>query len=839
MQHCRKFLLILAIFLSFRIGGFPVFGQSEQLAGLTNIESVKGGIRGISGSHAVEVRAVTDHIFRVRVSSKSSFRELKWALADSISYMDAMVDIPPGNDSLCITTGALRVLILNNPGFRLLFMDKRGQLINADEEGKGFGTTFIGDKVSLYKTLQEGERFVGLGEALGNLDRRGTGVTLDNTDNYRYGDPRIPMYSSIPFYIGIFSDKLYGIFFNNSYRSHFNFGTSNTRFSSATFEGGDMDYFFIHDKSIENILSHYTFITGHMPLPPMWSLGYHQSRCSYYPQAEVLRIANTFREKKIPADCIVLDADYLYRYEPFRIDSTRFPDLKGMTDELRGMGFEVTASVNPGSTIDPGYEAHASGLAADIFLRYTDGSHYDAYIEPMHDLFIDFTSPAARHWWEGQMRFYSDNGINGYWNDMNEPAVSGQRMPDNVVFDFDGLRALTGEAKNIYGMQMARASYEAGLHNMQNKRPFVLTRSGFAGVQRYAAMWSGDNMANEEHLLKGFLLTTQMGLSGMPFTGPDIGGYIGDGDRKLFCRWIEAGIFSPFLRTHREAYSAASDPWSYGEEVEAIAKSYISFRYRMLPYIYSTFHEASQTGMPVARSLCISYPFDEKVYDQRYQYQFMFGESIMVAPMKSKNDIAGIYLPEGSWYSLYDDQKKEGPAEMLVSCPVHRIPLYVKESSIIPLQGLVQHTGMDPHDTLLIHIYYGNLTNHFDLYEDDGVSFDYQEGIFVKRRLNFDPGLHTLTIGAAEGSGVSRYRQLKLILHGFPPEIRTIRVNGKKLNLEVENCSMLDPLEELSAVYTPEYFHMLMVKENKATVLQAVVPAEKEEIKIEWRMEKR
>ena len=469
-------------------------------------------------------------------------------------------------------------------------------------------------------------------------------LTLRNTDNYKYDDPKMPMYVSIPFFMGLHHGKVYGLFFNNSYRSVFNFGASNSRFASFSFDGGALDQFFIFDASVGKILEHYTSLTGRMPLPPRWSLGYQQSRCSYYPESQVMFIANTFRAKRIPLDGIVLDADYLHEYQPFRINRERFPDMRRMADTLRGMNIELTASVNPGIAIDDTYEQYKSALKENVLLRYADGELWVADIAPNTNHFVDYSDPRGRRWWIDNMKLYQDLGIHGLWNDMNEPAIDGQAMPDNVMFDFDGQKTSALEAQNYYGMLMARAAFESAEQFGGNRRPFVLSRSGFAGIQRYAAVWSGDNQAKDEHILLGTLLINQMGLSGVPFTGPDLGGYIGDGNKDLYRRWVEVGVFAPYLRNHRGQYTAANEPWAYGEEAEAISKAYIGFRYQLMPYLYSTFYEAAETGMPVSRSLSIDHSFDANVYNPKFQYEFLFGPGLLVNPMTSKEK-AEVHVP--------------------------------------------------------------------------------------------------------------------------------------------------------------------------------------------------
>ncbi|HVX52088.1 MAG TPA: TIM-barrel domain-containing protein, partial [Chitinophagaceae bacterium] len=435
--------------------------QVENAGKVVSYKKVPGGIQGRTQHAIFDVHAYSNNIIRVRVSKQAAFPGFSYALQDTIIPAFAGVSIEEKGRAIMLSTHAITAEISMAPGLSLIFRDKQGNVIDEDVPGDGFGTSFTGDKVTLYKKLQEGERFVGLGEVLGNLDKRGQGFTLNNTDNYRYGDPRISMYGSVPFFMGIHHQKVFGLFFNNSYKTFFNFGLSTPYYYSISADGGDADYFLIYDSTPAKILEHYTSLTGRMPLPPLWSIGYHQSRCSYYPQSKVLDIARMFRSKNIPLDCMVLDADYLHEYEPFRINTARFPDMPGLANELKGMGIELTASVNPGIKIDSTYEASKDLVQNGVQLKYTDGSDFISDIPPSRNRFVDFTNPKGRQWWIDKMKFLPVNGIHGYWNDMNEPAVSGSYLPDNVVFDFDGHKANALQAKNVYGMQMARSSFES------------------------------------------------------------------------------------------------------------------------------------------------------------------------------------------------------------------------------------------------------------------------------------------------------------------------------------------------------------------------------------------
>ncbi len=781
----------------------PGAAPAANLGTVLSYEKTAHGIAGRTAAAEFVVEVWSPQVIRVRVTPQGVERHVGYALVSDTPPGGAPFSVAAAEGVVALKTSEVTAEVILRPDLRVTFRDADGTVINEDLPGKELGITRVGDKLTVYKRLQEDERFIGLGEQLGNLDRRGTVVTLRNTDYYRYDDPKVPMYASIPFFMGLHHGKVYGLFFNNSYRSVFNFGASNRRFASVSFDGGALDQFFIHDASVGKILEHYTALTGRMPLPPRWSLGYQQSRCSYYPEDEVLFIARSFRAKRIPLDGIVLDADYLHEYQPFRIDRGRFPDLRRLADTLRGMNIELTASINPGIAIDDTYEQYRSALEEDVLLRYADGELWVADIAPNTNHFVDFSDPRGRRWWIDNMKLYQDLGIHGLWNDMNEPAIDGQAMPDNVVFDFDGQGTTALEAHNYYGMLMARAAFESAERYGGNRRPFVLSRAGFAGIQRYAAVWSGDNQAKDEHILLGALLVNQMGLSGVPFTGPDLGGYIGDGNKDLFRRWIEVGVFAPYLRNHRQQYAAANEPWAYGEEVEAISKAYIGFRYRLMPYLYSTFQVATQTGMPVSRSLSIDWPFDANVYMPDFQSQFLFGPGLLVSPMTSQSPRKTTYLPPGPWYDIFTDERFDGGRVVAADYAGHRLPIFARASSIIPMQGPAQSTRDDPGSVLQVHVFNGAEPNEFALYEDDGETLDYRKGQFRRRTIAFDPAAREIAFSRPEGKFESPFRKIRLVLHGFD-DLREATVNGKASTLQAQVVRMLDPLEALADVYYDE-----------------------------------
>ena len=677
------------------------------------------------------------------------------------------------SEKIQLTTSALKVTITKSP-VRVQMTDLQDVLINEDDAG--LGIQWINDQVSCYKKLQEGERFLGLGEKTGPLDKRGRGYINWNTDAYAYGTDTDPLYCTVPFYIGVHHAKTYGIFFDNSYRSVFNFGASNDRFASFSADSGEMRYYFIAGESVGEIVKSYTYLTGRTPLPPLWSLGYQQCRYSYYPDREVLRVAENFSERDLPADTIVLDIHYMDAYKIFTWDKKNFPDPKGLIDQLKKLGFHVVLMCDPGIKIEPGYETYDSGIKEDIFLKYPDGGLYSGQVWPGWCHFPDFTNPAAREWWATHFKEYVALGAEGFWNDMNEIATWGNTLPDLVEFDLEGRKTTMREGRNLFGLMMARSTYE-GTKKLMNKRPFNLTRSGYAGIQRYAAVWTGDNVAYDAHMLAGVRLVNSMGLSGMAFTGYDIGGFVGNTDEKLFARWISIGAFSPFFRGHTMINTRDSEPWSFGEKVEEIARNYMKLRYRLMPYLYSLFFDAAKTGMPINRSLAFYFPFDEKIYDHQFHNQYLFGPSLLVAPVESNNDLLRVYLPEGSWYDLMTDQLRGGNQQFVEDCPIHLLPVYVKGSSIIPMKERAGRNTNDFGDTLEIHIYKGDTYNDFTLYEDDGISFEHEHGVFSKRKIAYTPEKNEIIIQDKKGSFTSPYTTLKVYFHGFH-SITEVRIDG-------------------------------------------------------------
>lgn len=778
---------IFILLFSFLLGSIMAYSQnSVRDAG--NIKSVSrhGQEMDIRTQNAfVRVTVYSANVIRVRMDLSPLPSDFSYAVVASPEKVSCI--LKENEQTIRLQTDSL-VLIIGKKPLSFSFQTTDGQVINEDEPG--LGTSWVGEEVTAYRHMQEGERFIGLGEKTGNLDRTGNGYTNWNTDAYGYSTNQDPIYSSIPFYMGLHHQLNYGVFLDNSYQTDFNFGASNNRFSAFGARHGEMNYYFIWHSKMADIIKSYTWLTGRMPMPPLWSLGYQQNRYSYYPDTEVLRIAQTLREKKIPADGITLDIHYMDRYQLFTWDKKRFPNPKAMTSKLKSMGFETTVIVDPGIKIEPGAEAFERGLKADVYIKYSDGKNYAGAVWPGWCYFTDFTNPRGRDFWEKEVKFFSDYGVKGIWNDMNEIATWGQKMSSNIIFDWEGKKTTHLQAHNVYALLMAKSSY-LGAKAATNERPFNLTRAGYAGLQRYTAIWTGDNISADDHMLLGVRLVNSLGLSGVAYSGVDVGGFTGGPSQKLFARWMQVGAFTPYFRNHSAVNTKSAEPWTFGEEVTEISKNYVSLRYKLMPYLYSNFYEATQTGMPVARSLAIEHPFDKMIYSTEYQNEFCFGPSLLVTPVESTRMIIKAYLPKGQWYDFYNDKEMEGESENYIDLSLSKLPVFVKEGSIIPMQSLVQTTAQLPTDTLMIHLYKGTLANSFVYYEDDGRSFDYEKSVYYKRILRYDPVIREFTMEKPEGSYTTHFKFIKLVFHGFGDEDR-FSVNGKTVNSKREYCNFLN-----------------------------------------------
>jgi alpha-glucosidase len=737
-------------------------------------------------------------IFRIRVARESPVPDFSYAV---IRKPDAERRAVLADLDSCwsLATDSITLKIFKSP-LRLLMLNAKGAILN--EDYAPFPVTWQGTEVTSYKKLQKDEKFIGMGEKTGNLNRRGEKFENWNSDVPAYALKADPIYVSIPFYMGIHGRQTYGIFLDNTFRTKFDFAASTddqfVRFGAAD---GELNYYFFGASTIRRIIEDYTWLTGRMQMPPIWSLGYQQCRWGYYPESEVMSLAQKFRDKAIPCDVIYFDIDYMDAYKIFTWHPERFPKPKEMIGKLNNMGFHMVTIVDPGIKIEKGYFAYDEGVENGYFATYPDGSNYTGSVWPGRCHFPDFTLAGVRQWWGNSFVHLTEPGVEGFWNDMNEPAAWGQNIPNIVAFGFEGRKGTMAEAHNIYGLNMSRATLEGTKKLMNGKRPFILTRAGYAGIQRYAAVWTGDNEATDEHMMLGVRLVNSMGLSGLSFVGPDMGGFMGQPTTPLYQRWLTIGVFTPFFRNHSAVGTKDKEPWSFGEDVEQFSREWISLRYRLLPYIYSAFYQSAQSGIPVARSLAIDYTMDEKIWWWIYQHQYLFGDNILVAPVSSTQGFAKVYLPEGGWYRMHGDQQYKGNQEVIVDATLNNLPVFIKASAIIPMQSVVQNTGEKPSPVLELHVYHGEKASQYRYYEDDGTTYGFETGAFLKRRIVYNPADRLISLEKTEGNFSSKFSSARLVLHGFG-DIMQISANGKPISLKMKQGDVKTAEFELTGEQT-------------------------------------
>ncbi|MFL6275927.1 MAG: glycoside hydrolase family 31 protein [Blastocatellia bacterium] len=787
-----------------------VTGSAIDLAGLEPIgavgsfsKSANGVLINCADGSQVQVSVLAADLVRVRASFKKPLpaRDHSWAIART-SWEATRWNVSEQTAAIIITTDELEVVIHRAP-LTIEFRDsKTHELINGD-----FKPLMHDPKsatVAAAKRLGYEERFYGLGEKAAPLDKRRGQFTNWNSDTPAYKEGTDPIYQTIPFYIGLENGRAYGIFFDNSYRSHFDFGASSQEYIAWSAEGGEMNYYFFNGPSMQKIISRYTDLTGRMPMPPMWALGHQQSRWSYYPQAVAEYIVRRYREEDLPLDVLYLDIHYMQGYRIFTWDTSRYPDPKAFTDKLRQQGVKVIPIVDPGvkyqppakgvtdaavapelTSQDKSYYVYNQGVAKDYFVRRKNGDLYVGEVWPGKAVFTDFTREDVRRWWGDLFRAYTDNGVAGIWTDMNEPSdfvdKSGESQTD-LIFDDEGERSLYGKNRNVFALLMARATYEGLLRLQPNLRPYVITRAGYAGYQRYSTMWTGDNTATWETLQLSIPMYTTMGLSGVPFIGGDVGGFIGRTNAELLTRWYEAGFLAPMLRNHQQIDTYDHEPWRFGKAYEGIIRKYLKLRYRLLPFLYTQLEDAHRTGLPIFRPLVLNYQNDANVLS--LDDEFMIGTDLLVAPvMKPDMTSRRVYLPEGEWVDYWTNERFKGGALIQADAPIDVVPMYVRAGAVIPMGPEMNYVGEKPFDPLTLTIYpdaKGEATA--SVYEDDGTTQAYQRGAFRRTQVSATkPGAGMqIKLSAPEGSYNAGARGITLIVKSAP-RATSVSLDGKPL----------------------------------------------------------
>lgn len=736
----------------------------------------------------LEVTVVSDFIFRFRYANNFIFEDdFSYAMAKDFSPEPPTVSWEEKAGHYEISTTTLTCIIYKQD-LRKRILDKEGKVINEDEKGfhweedKETGNNIVIET----KTLQNDEAFFGLGDKPCQLNLKGKRLQLWGSDTYGYGKDTDPIYKNIPFFLGLHQNVGYGIFLDNTFRSFFDFGHERKNAYSFWAHGGEMNYYFIYGPQLIKVCETFVHMTGRPELPPMWALGYQQSKWSYYPESKVRKLAQEFREHRVPCDVIHLDIDYMEGYRCFTWSKNNFPDPKRLISDLSGQGFKTVVIIDPGIKEDRNYWVYQQGIENDYFCRRTDGPLMRGSVWPGICVFPDFTHPKVRQWWSGLFEGLIDDGVRGIWNDMNEPAVFEEgTFPDDVRHDFDGHPCSHRKAHNVYGMQMVRATNNGIKRLLKSNRPFTITRSAYAGTQRYAAVWTGDNVANWEHLTIANIQCQRLSTSGISFAGSDVGGFVEKPEGELYTRWIQMAVFHPFFRTHTSGDHGDKEPWTFGPDYEGIIRKFIELRYQLLPYIYTTFWQYVRYGTPMLKSSFLVNQHDEEAYNR--QEEFFMGDHLMICPISQPGaDGRWLYLPKGTWYHYWDDTPYTDGGEVWIEADLNHIPLFVRAGAIIPHYPVQQFVGEKTIEVLTLNAYYSTESTKSVLYEDAGDGYEYLEGACNVKTFMVSGSSDRLTITQSkEGNFSPSYPTYEIILHGVTFGIKTCMVDGVEVAVEI------------------------------------------------------
>lgn len=789
--------------------------QSLSLGSAARATTLPNGLRIETSSGAViQIAALRDDVIRIRASASASLPDdASWAVPEDVRQSSVAVQREDTADALGFRTGAVHVSIARGD-LRLTVRDNHGRTLFAESAA----LRFQGASFRITEAMPPDEHYFGLGDKAGPLDRRNRAFTLWNTDAYRFQESTDPLYKSIPFFLTFRNGRSAGLFLDNTWRSSFDFGKESAVSYSFGAAGGPVDYYILAGPTPRQVVEAYAWLTGKPPLPPLWTLGFQQSRYSYTPQSRLMEIATRLRADRIPADALYLDIDYQDRNRPFTIDTKTFPDMPGALARLHKMGFRVVAITDLHIARAAGYAPYLSGLAGDRFVHNPDGSVYIGSVWPGPAAFPDFTQTSTRAWWGTLYKDFVRIGFDGFWNDMNEPSIFDSptgTMPLDVQHRVDEpgrekRTATHAEIHNVYGMENSRATYDGLLQLAPGARPFVLTRASYAGGQRYAATWTGDNSSTWNHLRMTTPMLESLGLGGFAFAGADVGGFAGSATPDLLTKWIEVSAFQPIDRDHTEKGSADQEPWAGGAQQENIRRHFIETRYRLLPYLYTLADESARTGLPMVRPLFLDYPRaarDGHPIDLDNAAEFLLGHDLLIAPAPYPEmpDDYTVEFPTAGWYDFWTGARIPQPAPLdpppnapppptdLVPlyAQVHpslaTLPVYVRAGAIVPLQPLVQSTSETPRGPLTLRVYAGDDCRG-SLYTDDGRSFAYRRGVYL--RIDFTCSLTsqgiTINISKHAGNYTPWWKELRIEVYGFTPARNVILLNGQKTSAPVE-----------------------------------------------------
>ena len=668
---------------------------------------------------------------------------------ESISTNGVVDDLGKGefiveeDSNFVIIKGTKVLTFVDKNTTEISFKDLEGNIINED-----FQPSFKDEEGNVYiSKVNDCLAYYGLGEKGGDLNKKGCYTENFNTDDPETDDDSITYYKTIPFYVALKEEATYGIFFDNSFRSYFDMGKEmgDRIFFGAI--GGQIQYYFIPGENIKEVVKNYTALTGRMEMPPLWSLGYQQCRFSYFSQEEVRELVKTFEEKDIPLDVVYLDIDYMDGFRVMTFKTPNFDDAAGLISDLKEKGIRTITIIDPGVKVDEEYDVFKRGKEGNHFTKKLDGEMFIGAVWPGDSAFPDFSNKDCREWWKSELKkFISEHGMDGIWNDMNEPCVFNndhKTMLETCLHNSDNGVIEHKEFHNRYGFEMSRCSKEAQEELHPNERGFSMTRATYAGGQRYSSVWTGDNMSLWSQMRMSISMNANLGISGFSFVGNDVSGFGLDSSEELFIRWMEMGPFIPIFRNHSNMYTRRQEPWAFGPRAEKIANKSIELRYELLPYIYDLYYISHKEGLPIFRPMIMEYEKDMNLLNMREQ--FMLGENMIVAPVLYEGERSKtVYLPKGSWFNYFTMEKLQGGKWYKLPCELDEILVFVKEGSIIPTYNKKFRNVKERPKNILLKVFGENAKGFH--YNDDGHTMEYLEGKYTYMDIKVVDGKEELKL---------------------------------------------------------------------------------------------
>jgi alpha-glucosidase len=743
----------------------------------------------------VRVTMPLPDVFRVRVARQRGARGLaSLAVVPELAAKEQPLSVEESTSMLLLRSGQALLRIDKDP-LRVRLLDQSGNSLVDDAARVRWSSAGL----ELEASLAPGEHVFGLGDKAKGFDRRGQSFELWNTDAFGWKVDADPLYKSIPFLLSAQPGRAHGLFIDHPARAHLDVGASSAdrlRYSTPIAEAVDLYWF--GNGEPKAIIERYAELTGRTPLPPLWALGHHQSRYGYLSEADVRAVVTRMQAENVPLDAVWLDIDFQQDNAPFTVSAKAFPGFARMVSDFTTRGVKTivitdlhvksfqrpAAATTAKATLTAAdYLPYASGAAGDHFIRDAAG-FFEGPVWPGASVFPEFTRERTRKWWGSLYQGFVAQGVAGFWNDMNEPAlfVKDKTFPESVQHRLDdGTTAPHSLIHNAYGSLNARATYEGLLELKPEQRPFVLTRAAYAGVQRYAASWTGDNTADRSHLAVTIPQLLNLGVSGYPFNGADVGGFVGCPDAELFAEWMELGALQPFFRNHSMKDACRREPWLFGAATLTRARKAVERRYRLMPYLYTLFEESSRTGAPVMRPLWLEYPSEVSLYEEARA--FLLGSDLLVAPkLVAGTTSYSVTLPAGTWYDTLTSERVSGGARQLTSPPADSLRLFARAGAIIPQQAVVASTRDVPRGPLLLEVWPGDACSG-SLYVDDGTSFDYRQGKSLRVNYACERSATAFVVTASgQGSYPPWWKQVQLLLHDVSQAPRAVTdATGKAL----------------------------------------------------------